>query len=346
MKTKLSFLIVAISVCMSALAVEVPAKLFVRGTALAESSVAMEMKRINEDFPKFYMGEGSISNTYELFTALKTGSYEFATSADGGALIQAATITVDGGESLVPYRIRVNFDEATPVVAVLKVDEVILWAPSKKYVITNLEYVGNSTFYNDYVEYIKADWGDERYRIRVYTEDGEYTTYGYKLRAVSAPDNDSNEDEKLPGYFDLYTTTNIEGWDETIDGEKFYGSEYKLSVKRRTANPLLPFSVKVIFSTSKNYTHELRDYDPTSIRENKMQNVNIYPTIIDNSTTVSVAEGAFSVEFVSITGVSVLKVNSSGNVLNLEGLDMASGMYLVKIVQDNNVLSVKRVIKL
>ena len=35
MKTKLSFLIVAISVCMSALAVEVPAKLFVRGTALA-----------------------------------------------------------------------------------------------------------------------------------------------------------------------------------------------------------------------------------------------------------------------------------------------------------------------
>ena len=81
MKTKLSFLIVAISVCMSALAVEVPAKLFVRGTALAESSVAMEMKRINEDFPKFYMGEGSISNTYELFTALKTGSYEFATSA-------------------------------------------------------------------------------------------------------------------------------------------------------------------------------------------------------------------------------------------------------------------------
>ena len=94
MKTKLSFLIVAISVCMSALAVEVPAKLFVRGTALAESSVAMEMKRINEDFPKFYMGEGSISNTYELFTALKTGSYEFATSADGGALIQAATITV------------------------------------------------------------------------------------------------------------------------------------------------------------------------------------------------------------------------------------------------------------
>ena len=38
MKTKLSFLIVAISVCMSALAVEVPAKLFVRGTALAESS--------------------------------------------------------------------------------------------------------------------------------------------------------------------------------------------------------------------------------------------------------------------------------------------------------------------
>ena len=135
MKTKLSFLIVAISVCMSALAVEVPAKLFVRGTALAESSVAMEMKRINEDFPKFYMGEGSISNTYELFTALKTGSYEFATSADGGALIQAATITVDGGESLVPYRIRVNFDEATPVVSVLKVDEVILWAPSKKYVI-------------------------------------------------------------------------------------------------------------------------------------------------------------------------------------------------------------------
>ena len=58
MKTKLSFLIVAISVCMSALAVEVPAKLFVRGTALAESSVAMEMKRINEDSAKVLYGRG------------------------------------------------------------------------------------------------------------------------------------------------------------------------------------------------------------------------------------------------------------------------------------------------
>lgn len=347
MKTKLSFLIVAISYCMSALAVEVPAQLFMRGTALAESSVAVEMKRINEDFPKFYLGEGNISNTYELFTALKSGSYEFAVSADGGALIESATLAVETAENeLVPYRIRVNFDGAVPTVSVLKVEEVILWAPSKKYVITNLNYIGNSTFYNDYVEYIKADWGDERYRIRVYTEDGEYTTYGYKLRAVSAPDSDSNEDEKLPGYFDLYTTTNIEGWDETIDGTKFYGSEYKLSVKRRTANPLLPFSVKVVFSITKNYTHELKDYDPTSIRENKMQNVNIYPSIIDNSTTISIADGAFSVEFISITGVSALKVSSSGNVLNLDGITIESGIYLVKVLQGNQVLSVKRVIKL
>lgn len=345
MKTKLSFFFVAICLCMSVLAADVPAQLFMRGTALAESSAPMEMKRINENFPNFYLGEGGISNTFELFTALKTGSYEFSTSTDGSALIQTATITVES-EGLVPYRICVDFDGATPEVSVLKIDEVILWAPSKKYIIANLDYIGNSTFNNDYVEYIKSSWGDERYRLRVYTEDGAHTTYGYKLRAVSAPDSDSNEDAKLPGYFDLYTTTNVENWDEIIDEVKYYGSEFKLSAKRRNASPLLPFSVKAIFSASKNYTHELKDYDPTSIRKDEIQNVNIYPTIIANSTTISVVEGGFSVEFITLTGLPILRVNSESNILTLNDLNIASGVYLVKVAQGNNVLSVKRVIKL
>ena len=91
MKTKLSFFLVAISLCMSVLAADVPAQLFMRGTALAESSTPLVMKRINKDFPDFYNGAGEISNTFELFTALKSGNYEFAASESGAAIISSST---------------------------------------------------------------------------------------------------------------------------------------------------------------------------------------------------------------------------------------------------------------
>lgn len=343
MKTKLSFFLVAISLCMSILAADVPAQLFMRGTALAESSTPLVMKRINKDFPDFFNGEGDISNTFELFTALKSGNYEFSTSESGAAILPSVAITVEG-EGLVPYRIRVNFDESTPEVTVSEVEEMIIWAPSKKNVVANLDYVGNSSFVVRGIEYDKDVWGDPRYRFRVYTTDGDIKTYAYKKGNLTAPDDDSNE----TGYFDLYQTTPEGQWDETIDGTKYQGAEFKLSkVRRGEGHTLAPFDVKVIFSPTGNYTHVISDYDPTGIiNTNATSKADLYPTAINNQVTISVEKGAFDVDFISVTGVSMLQAKSINSTLTLNNISLPKGVYLVKIVQDNNVLSVKRVIKL
>ena len=51
-------------------------------------------------------------------------------------------------------------------------------------------------------------------------------------------------------------------------------------------------------------------------------------------------------DFISATGITVLQAKSADNTLTLNNISLPKGVYLVKIVQDNNVLSVKRVIKL
>jgi hypothetical protein len=117
---------------------QAPQSLFMRGSALAESSNPMQMKRIDKDFPESYNGEMVQSNTYELITALKTGEYEFSVTTAGAASIASKAITVTGS-GLVPYRIRVNFDETTPAVTASKIEEVIMWSPWNKVTVANLD---------------------------------------------------------------------------------------------------------------------------------------------------------------------------------------------------------------
>jgi hypothetical protein len=322
-----------------------PASLFMRGTALAESTGPMVMKRINKDFPDSYNGNLVISNTYELITALQTGEYEFAVNPEEEPVISSQSIVVDNGGSsqLIPYRIRVNFNGANPLVTLSKVDEVTMWAPYKNYTIATFDYRGNSTFEASRIEYVKNDWGDERYRLRIYTEDGALTTYAYKQGSLTAPDDDDNAN----GYFDLYTTTNVNTWSETIDGVSYTGAEFKLSKKRRGENaPLAPFDMKIIFGVSGNYTHEISDNIPTSQEIVKSENgCSVYPALIDNSVTVASPEKNFAVEFISVSGVSLLKANSPGNTLILNNINLPAGLYLVRITTDAKVIAVKRVIK-
>jgi hypothetical protein len=342
---KRSLFFILLMVVATSLFADVPQALFMKGSAMAESSVAIRMKRINKDFPESYAGELVQSNTYELFTALKTGEYEFSTTATGGALIASRSITVSSsGTELVPYRIRVNFDESAPVVTVAKVEEVIIWAPFNKVTVANLDYIGNSSFENDYVEYVNSIWGDPRYRIRVYTEDGDLTTYGYVKGNLTAPDDDSND----TGYFDLYTTTNEDTWNVTIDETPYTGAEFKLSKKRRGEGfPLEPFRVKVIFSSTDNYTHVISDYMPnTSIKEVESKTYSVYPTLIENSMTFVSKEDNLAVEFITVTGVSALKAFSKDNTLKLDNILLPKGIYLVKITSAGKLSGVERVIKL
>ena len=60
-----------------------------------------------------------------------------------------------------------------------KITGAVLFAPSKKYIITDLNYTGNSTFEVENLQYNGSTWGDPRYRIRLYLEDGSMATYGY-----------------------------------------------------------------------------------------------------------------------------------------------------------------------
>jgi hypothetical protein len=339
MKTSL-FFIALMAIAANAFS-QAPQSLFMRGSALAESSDPMQMKRINKDFPESYNGEMVQSNTYELITALKTGDYEFAVTTSGATSIASKAITVNG-EGLVPYRIRVNFDETTPVVTVSKVEEVIMWAPWGKVTVANLDYIGNSSFKNDYIEYSKDIWGDPRYRIRIYTEDGDMTTYGYVKGNLTAPIDDSND----TGYFDLYTTTNIDGWNETTEEASYTGAEFKLSLKRRGEGyPIEPFEVKVIFSTTENYTHVISDFGASGIEDVELS-ASVYPTLVDNSITINAKEDNFTVEFIAITGNAVLKANSKSNTLTINDINIGKGLYLVKITKANKVLGVARVIKL
>ncbi len=322
---------------------EAPESLFMRGTALAESSNPVRMKRIYKDFPDSYNGDLIMSNTYELITALKTGTFEFAIEADGEPIILSQSITVENqeGKELIPYKIRVNFDSEVPSVNVSKVDRVIMWAPSKKYTIATFDYTGNSTFKKEKIEFVREDWGDERYRIRIYTEDGNLITYGYIKGNRTAPDDDNNND----GDFDMYTTTNIDGWSEG----SYTGTEFKLSRKRRGENaPLEPFNVDIIFSADETYHHALSDYEPnaTNITSPELVKAEIYPTLIDNTVTIRSEEEPFSVEFISMTGLCMLKAESNGKTLTLDNINIAKGMYLVQITKAEKVLAVQRVIKL
>ena len=144
-----------------------------RGDALAESLSPLKMQRIVEGFPESYNGNLVTSNTFELITSLKTGSYSFSASENGEDKIQSEDITVNETEGVpVPYRIRVNFDDDIPSVTMEKITGAVLFAPSKKYIITDLNYTGNSTFEVENLQYNGSTWGDPRYRIRLYLEDG------------------------------------------------------------------------------------------------------------------------------------------------------------------------------
>ncbi len=345
------FFIVLLAVS-SSLFAQVPQSFYMRGTALAESSEPMQMKRINKDFPESYNGNMVISNTYELITALKTGEYEFASDASGAAWISPQSITVnDGDEELVPYRIRVNFDEGDPVVIISEVDAVTMWAPWNGYEIAELDYTGNSSFENNDILYNKALWGDERYRIKLYTVDGDLTTYAYIQGNQTAPDDDNNSD----GYFDLYTTADT-GWAyEDENGEKYNATEFKLSKKRRGEGfPLEPFNIRVIFQVNENYTHVISDQkdgpDPgpgdSSVKENNNSGIQVYPGTIENSVTIITNEDNFTADFISMTGKSVLKANSTGKTLLLDNISIDKGMYILKITAAGKVLGIQRVIKL
>ncbi len=323
----------------------VPDELYMKGTALAESVSPLKMKRIVEGFPESYNGNLVTGNTYELITALKTGSYSFSVSESGEGLIQSQDITVENAEkNPVPYRIRVNFDNDIPQVTVEKITGAIVFAPFKKKVIANLDYIGNSVFEVRNIQYDASSWGDPRYRIRLCLEDGSVVTYGYLKGSISAPNDDSN----ASGYFELYPTTNIDDWHETIDGTRYTGNEFKLSFKRRGEGfDLAPFDMKVIFNSIGSYYHVISDYvePPVGIIENQKGGIGIYPTFFNQYIMIEGTERGMLVEMYAIDGSKVLQTKTDAPVCKLENLNIPDGVYILKLSTRDNITETRRVIK-
>lgn len=211
-----------------------PQTLSVKGTALKESNgQEMPMKKVG--------------NTFELYTAMEEGGeYSFV-----GDDITGGTVDMVFGEGdLVPFRIRVNYDGDQPEVTVDEIDKVTIWTPWSRYTVAQLSYTGNSKFAStDGYAFIKNKWGDDRYRIKIFTLNGEEETYG----RLNPDDGIGVPEEGTPqSYFDLVKLPENGDW---FDG----ANEFKIGKSYQSGNNL--FNFEVILNATENYTHKQIRYE-------------------------------------------------------------------------------------
>ncbi|WP_424492418.1 SusE domain-containing protein [Salinimicrobium sp. GXAS 041] len=113
------------------------------------------------------------ANTYEVYTSLSEGEYQFVTRTSGTPetyYIEDDKLKINGtaaytGEEKV-YRIRVDFSDGNA--EMIEIQNLQLWfAPNEEFMF-DLPYVGNGTWMaeDQEVEFRQEDWGrDERYKF-------------------------------------------------------------------------------------------------------------------------------------------------------------------------------------
>lgn len=291
-----------------------PETLSVKGTALKESNgQEMPMKKVG--------------NTFELYTAMEEGGqYSFV-----GDNVEGGTVDMVFGEGdLVPFRIRVNYDGDAPEVTVEEIDKVTVWTPWSKYTVAQLNYAGNSKFAStDGHAFIKYKWGDDRYRIKIFTLNGEEETYG-RLNpddGVGIP-----EDTTPQSYYDLVKLAENGDW---FDG----ANEFKIGKAFQSGSSL--FNFEVILSATENYTHKQIRYEaedplPLSLTiegsaveggkvELQQTSEGIFEYIggLQNGTFKMYGEDLFSAEnvYYSITADGMLRIGDENSVTTIDGLE-------------------------
>ncbi len=149
---------------------EIPADVYLTGDATeygADLSKAGRLKQVR-------------AGEFEIYTALKAGTYHFVNKTSGtpvsfsiaGNLIQEEGETTVTGDSKV-YRINLDFNNAAAKLTEIK--EVGLWFSPKKQVIVALPYVGKGIWKieNTPIEFFQESWGrDERYKFRLTVKEG------------------------------------------------------------------------------------------------------------------------------------------------------------------------------
>lgn len=217
-----------------------PDQLFITGSATeAGTDVASAM-------PLIKTGD----TTYEIYTSLKEGTYQFITRTsgtpeifyiNGDKLKQTGETTVTGDEKV--YRIAIDFSTAD--VTMTAIDKVEVWFPPFGSFLFELDYAGNGVWeaLNKRIDFKEESWGrDERYKFKFTVTSSDGTTgeewFGSVNSDNSRPDSNTSED-----YWYMVPVTN-DYWNHT----------FKFATEVDGAN----VDMKIIFNnTVTEYTHTI-----------------------------------------------------------------------------------------
>jgi acetyl esterase/lipase len=248
---------------------------------------------------------------FEIYTSLTAGTYSF----DDTRLSSGGTITEDG-----IYRIRVNYNTDPITVEQQKINRVYAWYAWGQLDLFDLSYVGNSTFKVENKTWTPTS--DNRFRIRMQVGGANtIETYGPK----------DGENFVLIG-----------------NGQWGAGNDYNYGVdKSKYFKTGVPFNITVNLSPATGYSVTVEEYTASSILSpgSAAENVIISPNPVTNNFDIISSQAGFSVEVISVSGDVVLRDSTESDALTVSGINFSSGVYLVKVTRDNQVISTKRIIK-
>lgn len=147
-----------------------PDELFLKGTAT----------EVGDDLANAIPVKKTGATTFEVYTSLKPGDYQFVTRKTDTAeifFIQGTDLgtggmTTYGGDEKV-YRIRMDFSDGSVTMA--EIEKIELWFPPLGEYLFEFDYIGNGTWQaaNKQIEFKQESWGrDERYKFKFTVNDG------------------------------------------------------------------------------------------------------------------------------------------------------------------------------
>lgn len=255
---------------------------------------------------------------FELYTALSSGTYSFV----GDDNLEASTVEVEG-ES-VPYRIRVNYATETPTVSFDRIESIFMWVPWSQNVVGEFTYTGGSKFIAEGIICDTREWtgeeneNEDRYRIRIETADGNFETYAPK-----------------------------DGENFVLVGNSTWGSsDFNYTVDAKYKNTGVPFDAVLRLSATDGYFYVITDQGASIDSDKEESNVNVYPTVVSDNVNIVLGNAGFDVDIISLTGKTIQHNTTDIETLSISTSNIPSGIYFVKIIQNKQLVAVKRIIKL
>lgn len=216
-----------------------PDELFITGSATeagTDVANAVPMKRTG-------------TTTYEIYTSLQPGTYQFVSRITGTPevfYIDGTNLRADGETTVTTdtqvYRIRVDFSDGS--VSMSTIDNVEIWFPPVGDYLFNLTYSGNGTWQalDEYIEFHQESWGrDERYKFKF-----TVTTNGVTAEewfGSTNMDNNRPDNSPAPSYW-FMIPREYSYWD--------YCFKFASAVDYSNVN------ISIMFNTDvEEYTHEI-----------------------------------------------------------------------------------------